>query len=810
MFPTTAPRRPRLAPSRALAGVSAAALAAAAVLLGSATPASAADPSMVFDYVGETVQTFTVLPNMASIQFQAAGGGGGNSGGLTISDGSWGALVEGTFDVLPGDQLLISVGDAGEPANGYNDGGGNPNPPLGGWGGMGASGGNGAHSSDEERTSGAGGGATTIQLVRAGVTSTVAIAGGGGGAGGASLDIDHYGPGGHGGYAGSWTGEDGHHGTVGPSGGSGGAAGSEATGQGGSGSGGTDLGGNGGGGGGGAKGGAGGGGASGTSAGGGGGAGSSMVGPMVTGASVTSTLVDYSTSSNPPWGWAEVTVTYKPVPTMDFSVQSQNIYEGDDIGWLAAGLPAGSTGTVAFSDITDASNPIDLGTATIDSTGAAVLTSTSSLLQGLGVHTLQAEYSGDPSWSSTTATLTVTVNAFDHALGQPVTASSSFEALGWSAQYLTEGNTQSEVDHYGFTTDPAVPSQDSEAWVYVDFGSSQEIGAIVLVPRTTTSSDPGDVDGAGFPASFSVQVSDDATNWSTIQSYAGQTGNLGPRTYVFSTPGTGQYLRILVTELGPEAVGDDGYRFQLVGLQAYTDILPAQAASLQLNVDATNPQVPIVDIEGVDVYGTPTGENLNCEATLTSSDIADLVSSATGCSGWTVELATLDASIRTFTAVLDSDASVSGSVQYDARVTTTLSVTADAAVVGKPTVVHATVTPASEATPSAAVFPEGTVRVLEGDRELGRGALNGGRIDLAIDGHKLSAGSHTLRVEYLGSDEHRPSSTEIVVTVSSGVLAATGSTSSPAGALTAVVVIALGGLLTVMATVRRRRSRASA
>lgn len=809
MFPTTASRRSRLTPSRALAGVSAAALAAAAVLVGSATPSSAADPSMVFDYVGETVQTFTVLPNMASIQFQAAGGGGGASGGLTISNGSWGALVEGTFDVLPGDQLLISVGNAGESADGW-DAGSNPNPPLGGWGGMGASGGNGAHSSDDERTSGAGGGATTIQLVREGVTSTVAIAGGGGGAGGASLDIDHFGPGGHGGYAGSWTGEDGHHGTVGPTGGSGGAAGAEATGQGGSGSGGTDLGGNGGGGGGGAKGGAGGGGASGTSAGGGGGAGSSMVGPMVTGASVTSTLVNYNSSSNPPWGWAEVIVTYKPVPTMDFSVQSQNIYEGDDIGWLAAGLPAGSTGTVTFSDITDASNPIDLGTATIDPTGAAVLTSTSSLLQGLGVHTLQAAYSGDPTWSTTTATLTVTVNAFDHALGHPVTASSSFEALGWSAQYLTEGNTQSEVDHYGFTTDPAVPTQDSEAWVYVDFGSSQEIGAIVLVPRTTTSSDPGNVDGAGFPASFSVQVSDDATNWSTIQSYTGQTGNLGPRTYVFSTPGTGQYLRILVTELGPEAVGDDGYRFQLVGLQAYTDILPAQAASLLLNVDATDPLMPIVTAEGVDVYGTPTGQNLNCESTLTSSDVADLVVPLAGCAGWSVELATLDSSIRTFSAVLQSDPSVTGSVDYDAREQTEVQVTVDAAVAGKPTVVHATVSPATESTAAAALFPVGTVRVLEGDKELGRGTLSGGRIDLTIDGHALAAGTHTLTVEYLGSDEHRPSSTEVVVTVSGGTLAATGSTSSLAGTLTAVVVIALGGLLMGMATLRRRRSRASA
>lgn len=225
------PTRPRKS-LRAMAAAATVGLVCAGAAVVSSPSAATAAESMVFQVDGETVQTFTVLPNMLSLKFEAAGGGGGPSGGLTGDGGSEGALVTGNLALEPGDVLLISVGAAGEPASGW-DGDSNPDVPLGGWGGMGASGGNGAWDSFDARTSGAGGGATTIQLVRDAVTTTLAVAGGGGGDAGGSLDPDHLGGGGTAGYKGSWTGQDGHHGTEGEQGGGGGVAGGEPTGQGG-------------------------------------------------------------------------------------------------------------------------------------------------------------------------------------------------------------------------------------------------------------------------------------------------------------------------------------------------------------------------------------------------------------------------------------------------------------------------------------------------------------------------------------------------------------------------------------------------
>ncbi|WP_157813905.1 discoidin domain-containing protein [Microbacterium sp. BR1] len=820
------PTRPRKSLRAMAAAATVGLVCAGAAVVSSPSAATAAD-SMVFQVDGETVQTFTVLPNMASLKFEAAGGGGGPSGGLTGDGGSEGALVTGNLALEPGDVLLISVGAAGEPASGW-DGDSNPDVPLGGWGGMGASGGNGAWDSFDARTSGAGFGATTIQLVRDAVTTTLAVAGGGGGDAGGSLDPDHLGGGGTAGYKGSWTGQDGHHGTEGEQGGGGGVAGGEPTGQGGAGRGGTELGGNGGGGGGGLKGGGGGGGAHGTSAGGGGGAGSSMVGSIVTDATVTSTGVNFNTDGwdYPPNGWVEVFVTYKPVPTMNVAIENTSVLEGGSIGWVAASLPDDATGTVDFSDVTNASSPIPLGSATVKD-GLAMLAQTSVPLSGLGTHTIQAAYSGDPAYSTTTATLPVTVSANDLALGKTVTASSSFEANGWSAQYLTQGNTQSEVGHYGFTTDPASPTQDAEAWVSVDLGAEQSVGGVILVPRSTTATDPANVDGAGYPQSFRVDVSDDGATWTTVETYTNQTGDRGARTYVFDEPATGRYLRVFVTELGPEAAGDDGYRFQLVGLQVYTDVPAAAPASLDVTIDPADPSAPVVDVEALDVYGVPTGQSFGCDVALTSSDIVDRVLPAADCSSWTVELDELNPASRTFTATLTTYPSVTGTAAYeppsapDARAATVVTVR-DARVVGDSgVVIHADVA-ATATRISAAAVPQGTMRVLEGDTELVRADVQEGTATLAVE--NLRPGIHRLRLEYLGSAEHLPSSAEVTIQVQradTGVprsaaaprsaassLAVTGGGANLEALGVAAVILVLGAASLGWATVRRTRVRA--
>lgn len=386
---------------------------AAVVAAFALTPASTAqaDTSNVvtFGFVGEDVQTYEIGQNVASIDIEAAGAGGGYNAITPDMGKSEGALVTGTLSGDACDQLLISVAQGGTPAGG-NPAGGSPSSGAGGWGGLGASGGDGpGDSSDHLRSAGGGGGATTVQCVSGGTTSTIVVAGGGGGDGGASGDDSPHGGGGSGGLGGTWTGGAGAHGSE-ILGGIGGGAAIESTGQGGTGGSGDDLGGHGGGGGGGVKGGGGGGGAGGTSTGGGGGAGSSVAALPLEDWGVTISGVNWNNSSGYPNGWVDLTVHMKPVPAMGIAIANTTIDEGGSIGSVSATLPSDATGTVVFADVTDPASPVSLGSAPV-SEGGAVLAETTQPLQGVGAHTIEASYSGDGTYSTTSVTETVTVDA---------------------------------------------------------------------------------------------------------------------------------------------------------------------------------------------------------------------------------------------------------------------------------------------------------------------------------------------------------------------------------------------------------------
>lgn len=434
---TARPRRHLTAVGAAVTVIAALVLAAAptdragasASSLPRAVSAAATSDVVTFGFVGESVQTYDIGQNVAWIGVEAAGAGGAYNAITPDMGKSEGALVTGTLQGDACDQLLISVAQAGTPAGG-NPNGGSPSSGAGGWGGLGASGGDGpGDSSDHLRSAGGGGGATTVQCVSGQTTSTIAVAGGGGGDGGASGDDSPRGGGGSAGLGGTWTGGAGAHGSE-ILGGIGGGAAIEPTGQGGNGGSGTDLGGHGGGGGGGVKGGGGGGGAGGTSAGGGGGAGSSVAALPLEDWGVTITGVNWNNSSSYPNGWVDLTLHLKPVPSLAVAIENTTITEGESIGSVAATLPTDATGTVAFADITDATNPVSLGSATV-SEGGAVLAQPGDLLPGDGVHTIQASYSGDGTYSSTSANATVTVNAAaDTRASTSVTATAATIAAG--------------------------------------------------------------------------------------------------------------------------------------------------------------------------------------------------------------------------------------------------------------------------------------------------------------------------------------------------------------------------------------------
>lgn len=147
------------------------AIAAITAVLALALPAVAAAETQVFQPTGAE-QTFLVPAGVTSIHAVAIGGRGG-TGAMGGAPGGYGAVVSGSFPVVPGQTLYIEVGGNGEPggeggAGGFNGGGDGGESPFGSGGG--------------------GGGATDIRTgpIAAGVSVfarlMVAAGGGGGGA----------------------------------------------------------------------------------------------------------------------------------------------------------------------------------------------------------------------------------------------------------------------------------------------------------------------------------------------------------------------------------------------------------------------------------------------------------------------------------------------------------------------------------------------------------------------------------------------------------------------------------------------------
>lgn len=84
----------------------------------------------------------------------------------------------------------------------------------------------------------------------------------------------------------------------------------------------------------------------------------------------------------------------------------------------------------------------------------------------------------------------------DHPTRYRVSASSSYEADGWSLAYVVDGKTRSSPSALGFSTIKPAPQ-----WLVVDLGRWNLVSAVVLDPRT----DDG-APGQGVPIDFEIQT----------------------------------------------------------------------------------------------------------------------------------------------------------------------------------------------------------------------------------------------------------------------------------------------------------------
>ena len=161
--------------------------------------------------------------------------------------------------------------------------------------------------------------------------------------------------------------------------------------------------------------------------------------------------------------------------------------------------------------------------------------------------------------------------SLDLARGRPVAARTSLSCCSWGAAGLVDGVRQSTTASRGYTSNPPSTDPDQVEWVQVDLGGVHTLGSVWLWPRTATAGEPLGNGGAGYPDSFTVQVSDDGESWTTLRSvtaaYADGTRGLG-----YPVTGAGRFVRVHVTKLGHSAPDEasQGYRrLQLAELEVY-------------------------------------------------------------------------------------------------------------------------------------------------------------------------------------------------------------------------------------------------
>jgi beta-glucosidase len=127
----------------------------------------------------------------------------------------------------------------------------------------------------------------------------------------------------------------------------------------------------------------------------------------------------------------------------------------------------------------------------------------------------------------------------DLALDQPTTASSTYSATGNLASAATDGNTGTRWE--SAYTDPQ--------WLEVDLGSQTQICGASLLWETA------------YASSFSIQVSTDNVNWTTV--YSTTTGTGGSESFTFSA--TARYIRVYCNVRATQW-GDSIWEFDVYGL----------------------------------------------------------------------------------------------------------------------------------------------------------------------------------------------------------------------------------------------------
>ena len=144
------------------------------------------------------------------------------------------------------------------------------------------------------------------------------------------------------------------------------------------------------------------------------------------------------------------------------------------------------------------------------------------------------------------------------------TASSSLTTGGWGIADVNDGQDSSVSGDLGWSSNNSLTTNHEE-WLQMDLGLMQPISQVVLYPRN----DSGNV-GYGFPINFTIQVSLDGVNWTTVTTetnYAQPTSG-APQVFTFPTT-SARYVKVDGTSLRSNPNDSGYYRMQFAEMQVF-------------------------------------------------------------------------------------------------------------------------------------------------------------------------------------------------------------------------------------------------
>jgi uncharacterized repeat protein (TIGR02543 family) len=176
-----------------------------------------------------------------------------------------------------------------------------------------------------------------------------------------------------------------------------------------------------------------------------------------------------------------------------------------------------------------------------------------------------------------TITGTITANDSNNlALGKTAVAS-SIEDSGLAASNATDGDLITRWS--SLFSDPQ--------WLYVDLGSVYTVDEIVLRWETA------------YGKSYQLQVSNDASNWTTVYSTASGNGDVDDIT--LGSPASGRYVRVYGTERGTQW----GYSIHEMGVYAAPQIYTLSISATNGTVTKTPNQASYASGQIVTLQATP-------------------------------------------------------------------------------------------------------------------------------------------------------------------------------------------------------------